>query len=157
MHIGNPFVHSISRSQKNLLLIVGVGVFVMFFLIADRKIGVPSLQAQSDARQSESTPALKEQESPENTEETTEPTDASQAISSPTAETRTLTLAHLYQVLLIGIVILWGYSLVMSGKHGLGWSVLLAIGGVFVYLIRAIRSIFQEVTSKNEVGDWDDE
>jgi hypothetical protein len=70
---------------------------------------------------------------------------------------RAFTLVHVFQILLIATVIIWGYSLVMSGKHGQGWLVVMAIGGVFAYLLRAFRSVFQEVASSNEVSDWDDE
>lgn len=72
-------------------------------------------------------------------------------------EDRRFTLTHLFQILMIATIIIWGYSLVMSGKHGQGWLVLLAIAGVFAYILRAIKSVFVEVASSNEVSDWDDE
>lgn len=64
---------------------------------------------------------------------------------------------HFVQIAVIAIVIIWGYSLVMSGKLGMGWMVLTAILGVFGYFGKMFKSLFHEVTSSNEVGDWEDE
>jgi hypothetical protein len=74
--------------------------------------------------------------------------------SSPT---RKLTSTHILQLSLIAILIIWGYSLVMSGKLGVGWMVLSGILGVLGYFGRMFKSLFQEVTANNEVSDWEDE
>jgi hypothetical protein len=70
---------------------------------------------------------------------------------------RRFTSTHAVQLLTIATLIIWGYSLVMSGKHGMGWMVLASILGVLAYFGRLFRSMFQEVTSENEVKDWEDE
>jgi hypothetical protein len=61
------------------------------------------------------------------------------------------------QLLVLAAIIIWGYSLVMSGKHGMGWKVLASVLGVLGYVLRLFRGVFQEVTTDNEVGDWEDE
>jgi hypothetical protein len=76
---------------------------------------------------------------------------------SASAPARKLTLTHIVQLSFIAILIIWGYSLVMSGKLGVGWMVLSGILGVLGYFGRMLKSLFQEVTASNEVGDWEDE
>jgi hypothetical protein len=94
---------------------------------------------------------------PETPEKFTQPITQSSADETEVPEARTFQLAHVFQILVIATIIIWGYSLVMSGKRGQGWQVLMAIAGVFAYVLRAFKSVFVEVTSSNEVSDWDDE
>jgi len=64
---------------------------------------------------------------------------------------------HFVQLAVTAILIFWGYSLVMSGKQGMGWKTMLVIGLFFGGIGRIAGSLFNEVTAENEVGDWDDD
>ena len=64
---------------------------------------------------------------------------------------------QVFQLLVVAMLVFWGYSLVMSGRHGQGWLVLLVIVGAITYVGRLFTSVFQEVTTNNEVRDWEDD
>lgn len=77
--------------------------------------------------------------------------------SLPEPSVRHFQWIHLVQLSIVAGLIFWGYSLVMSGRRGLGWKILLAMGMLLVSLGGIAASLFNEVTADNEVGDWDDD
>ncbi len=93
---------------------------------------------------------------PASTSDRSDPQSDDIAEHSPYPE-RAFSSKHVFQLVLIGTLIIWGYSLVMAGKHGQGWAILILVLGILKYIGRFIRSLFVEVTAKNEVRDWDDD
>lgn len=68
-----------------------------------------------------------------------------------------LTMGHVVQVIIITAIILTGYSLVMSGRRGNGWQIILFFAVAVSMLGKFFLSLFNEVTSNNETSDWEDD
>ncbi len=68
-----------------------------------------------------------------------------------------LTMGHVVQVIIITAIILTGYSLVMSGRRGNGWQIILFFAVAATMFGKFFLSLFNEVTSNNETGDWEDD
>jgi hypothetical protein len=90
-------------------------------------------------------------------EDDSNPITVSRSPNQSASGNRRLRGVHLLQLAIVAALIFWGYSLVMSGRQGFGWRILLVSGTLFAAVIRLAGSLFNEVSADNEVGDWDDD
>lgn len=69
----------------------------------------------------------------------------------------TLTTTHLLQLSLVVCLLLFGYSLVMTGRRGWGWFVLVVFAGVITTIGMGVLSLFLEVANAESMRDWDED
>ena len=128
------------QKQKLVALICSVGVWFSFNLgqsleAAQRDLSIGAVQAGPEAVTG---PFLEA---------------ANAEIAGPLLATGSeLALA----VLAITAVALGGYNLLSHGKQGWGWAILCIFASVVAFIGKLGIAMFCEVSSKNEIADWDE-
>ena len=59
-------------------------------------------------------------------------------------------------IVLVAAVAAVGYNLLCRRKQGWGWATLCAIASVVAFIGKLGIAMFCEVSSENEVADWDE-